>query len=114
MTTICCTRKEMACDSRISCDTGEYSNGAGKILRIGDALVGYAGSISAACKFLAWFADQSKERPAFDDDDGFDAVALTAKGIFSYNNTTYCMRVMEKHYAIGSGSAAATAAMMCG
>ena len=104
----------MACDSRISCDTGEYSNGAGKVLRIGDALVGYAGMVSAACKFLAWYADQSKERPTFDDDDCVDAVVLTSKGIFSYSNSTYCMRIMEKHFCIGSGSSAATAAMLCG
>jgi hypothetical protein len=113
MTTIACNREEMACDSRSSYDGGEFFTCDDKIERIGDSLVGCAGKFSSIFKFLAWFRNQSAERPEMDDED-FTAVVLNRKGIWIYDGTTYPSRVAQTSFAIGSGSQGAFAAMLCG
>ena len=114
MTTIACNRREMACDSRSSFDNGEYLTTDDKIERIGDSLVGCAGNWPAIFKFIAWFKDQTKERPDFTDDDEFTAVVLNRRGIYVYDGSTYPSRACHNFFAIGSGSMAARAAMLCG
>lgn len=114
MTTIACSRKEMACDSRSSFDSGEYMTCDDKILRIGDSIVGCAGNWGAIFKFMAWFRDQTKDRPDFSDDDDFTAIVLNKKGIYVYDGSTYSSRACDPFFAVGSGSMAARAAMLCG
>ena len=115
MTTIACSRREMACDSRSSFENGEYLTSDDKIERIGDSLVGCAGTWPAIFKFLAWFRDQTRDRPDFSgDDDDFTAVVLNKKGIFVYDGSTYPCKVSDPFFVTGSGSMAARAAMLCG
>ena len=113
MTTIACSRDEMACDSRISFESGEFVACDDKVERIGNCLVGCAGDVAAIFKFLAWFRNQERDRPDFDEKE-FDAIVLNKNGIYYYSGTTYPCRVRDPHFAIGSGSMAAKAAMHCG
>lgn len=111
MTTIAASRKEMACDSRASGDDGEYHNCDDKVERIGGDLVGCAGDWEDIYAFLAWFKDQSKERPEIEN---CLALVLNRKGLWLYANTTYPSKVAEPFFAIGTGSMAARAAMKWG
>lgn len=113
MTVIVCNRKEMSCDSRSSYENGEFYTCDDKIERIGAALIGCAGSIDAIFKFLEWYRTKG-ERPSFDGEDRVEVVELDKDGIWSYSNSTYRMKVCDPFFAIGSGSMAARAAMLCG
>src|SRR5690349_5802076 len=113
MTTIAVSRHEMACDSRSSYDDGDFFACDDKIERIGDELVGCAGKYGDIFKFLAWYKNQSGERPDLTDSD-FTAVVLNRRGIFVYDGTTYPSRIAQSFFTIGSGSKAAKAAMLCG
>jgi ATP-dependent protease HslVU (ClpYQ) peptidase subunit len=120
MTTIACNRESMAADSRTSFGDGEFTVVDDKIERIGSALVGCAGSTPAIWRFLQWFRNQergidldSDKRPEFTEDE-FHAVVLNASGIFWYANSTYPSKIKEPFFAMGSGSQAAKAAMLCG
>lgn len=113
MTTIAVDRKSMSCDSRSSYDDGEYFTCDDKVERIGKSLVGCAGSHENISKFIEWFRDQSKDRPDFGDDP-MTAVELTKDGIYVYSSTTYRSKVRDPFFAVGSGSMAARAAMLCG
>jgi hypothetical protein len=85
-----------------------------KIERIGGALVGCAGDVSAIFRFLAWYRNPGSERPEFTNDDSFTAAVLDNKGIHVYFNSTYPSRVRDSFFAFGSGGMAAKAAMLCG
>lgn len=112
MTTIACSRHEMACDSRSSMDT-EFFTCGDKVVRIGECLVGCAGSYSAIFKFLAWFERQTQDRPEFEDG-SFTALVLDARGIRLFSDSTYGGWVTDKFIGIGTGGMAAKAAMLCG
>ena len=114
MTTIACSRTEMACDSRSSFDNGEYMTSDDKVERIGDSLVGCSGSWSAIFRFLQWYRNQHTERPDFSDDSDFTAVVLHKSGIWVFDGCAYPSKICDKSFAIGSGSMAARAAMLCG
>ena len=113
MTTIAVSRVAMAADSRTRWDTGEFLTCDDKIEEIGESLVGCAGDVAAIFKFLQWFRNQDRERPEFDDKN-FDAVVLDSTGIYLYAGTTYPSRIRDPDFAIGTGSMAAKAAMLCG
>ena len=114
MTTIACSRTEMASDSRTSFENGEFLTCDDKIERIGECLVGCCGNTDSIFKFLAWFRNQEKERPEFSDGDSFIAVVLNKRGIFYYNDSTYSSRVRDPFFTTGTGGMAAKAAMLCG
>lgn len=112
MTTIVATRKCMAADSRVSGDGVIYNTT--KVMRIGDNLVGVAGTVSATTRFLSWFG---KGCPAdgvtFSDDDDFSGLVLNAKGLFYYAECCDPDKICNPFAAIGSGAQAALAAMHC-
>ena len=113
MTTIACTRVEMACDSRISWEN-EFATCDDKVLRLGDDLIGTSGSTESIFKFLDWYRTRG-EKPSFEgEDQRFEAVVLNKTGIYIYVNSIYPMRLRESAYATGSGGMAAKAAMICG
>jgi hypothetical protein len=114
VTTLACNRREMACDSRTSYGDGEFTVCDDKIERIGDSLIGCAGNVESIFKFLSWFKNQERERPEFSESDSFSAIVLNKRGMYWFCNTTYPSKVCEPFFALGSGSMAAKAAMLCG
>jgi 20S proteasome alpha/beta subunit len=112
MTTIAVSRSEMACDSRSSYDNGEWYLCDDKIIRLADELIGCSGEVADIFKFLAWYRSTGElERPELKD---MEAVVLNADGLFHYSSSTYGSRICQPFFAIGSGSMAANAAMLCG
>jgi hypothetical protein len=112
VTVIVCDRKSMACDSRMSFGT-EFATCDDKVQRIGNELLGCAGSTDAIFKFIEWYRTKG-DRPEMPDDENFEIVVLNAKGIWLYVNSLYPIKILEPFYAAGAGSKAGKAAMLCG
>lgn len=114
MTTIVCTRQGMASDSMAS--DGITSTSVTKIKRIHGCLVGVAGVFTEANKFFNWLenADIEEDIPV-PDMEHVSALVLTSKGdIMLYDHSLSPYFIDSPFTAIGSGSAAALAAMHCG
>lgn len=120
MTTIAANRKCMAADRKVTDDNGRRT--AKKIVRIGDAIVGCAGSSGACNKFIRYLEvkatcadDEEADLPDFEKDDELSALILTPEGLFTVA-TKDCEleEVLDPFYAIGSGGMAALAAMHLG
>ena len=109
MTTIAVKGKVMACDSRLAVGDRHYICND-KVVRIGDALVGAAGTANDIAKFITWFEDKG-EMPKVED---IDALVLDARGLWHYVNDCYGTRVIGGCWASGTGGQAAHAAMLCG
>lgn len=109
MTTIVCTRAEMASDSQLS---GDYRASAKKLWKIGGNVVGVAGAYAPCMSFLRWLKGEQEEEP---DMDSVDAMVLTKDGrILHYNGSVEPFEVEDEFSAIGSGAQAAMAAMHMG
>lgn len=108
----------MAADSRVTIHTEE--GGARvtrciKIFRRRDAVIGLAGESEPGLVFLDWYGT-GKPAPAvlIDAEADFTALVLTAKGLFEFGK--YCMpeKILDKFWAVGSGSKVALGAMHMG
>lgn len=111
MTTIAADRRSMAADRKLSyCET---SHQVVKIRRIGQAIVGCAGSSGAACKFMRWLEEgkPTDAIPKFAKDDELSALVLTPEGLFLFDLSCEPDEIVDGRCAIGSGSHAALAAM---
>jgi len=83
-----------------------------KVERIGDSLYATAGGAADGERFYAWIRRNRRgKRPVVSE--GFDALALTPKGLFLFDSELYPMPLINPH-AIGSGGKAARAAMAAG
>ena len=113
MTTIAANRRMMAGDQRVT--DGDRSFRTRKIRRIGDAIVGAAGTGPAIGKFFQWLADgQQDDPPKMVKDDELDALVLTPAGLFCYGTDCTAEEVLDDFYAVGTGAQAALAAMHLG
>jgi ATP-dependent protease HslVU (ClpYQ) peptidase subunit len=113
MTTVIATEKEMAGDSKITNMATHFESR--KIFRCknGDIL-GIAGSVTDAMKFLEWYedgADRSKD-PGFDNSD-FEILVIKHDGLFIFDDSLMPIRIDSGMCAIGSGKMAAMAAFYC-
>lgn len=114
MTTIACSRTEMACDSRTSASE-IYFTTTDKVIRIRDCLVGSSGNLDSVAKFIDWFTKGGHGEPIdFDDGDDFESIVLHKSGIYIYSNSCRPRRIVGKFCSTGSGDMAALAAMLCG
>jgi hypothetical protein len=110
MTTIACNHKEMAADSLTQWDGTKWEEI--KILRVGNAIIGTAGSSKDTPMFCAWYVDQDKKKPKLGND--FQGMVLRPDGVYLYDANCDPVRVERGFHAIGSGEKAALAAMLCG
>ena len=105
----------MAADTRVS--VGDVCFPGTKIFRIGEAVVGIAGEGIAMMKFMYWAMAgfQAEALPEVSKDDGeFSALVLNKDGLFAYDDSFWPEKIRRDFHAIGSGGAAALAAMMLG
>lgn len=115
MTTVVATRTALYSDSK--CSEGNVSFKTTKLFQVGDSLLGVAGTLTAALKFIKWFKKQDHDEPPIlkdADGDDFDVLEVSPKGIFMWDNDLTPIEVLDPFYAIGSGRLAALAALHLG
>ncbi len=113
MTTIAANRSEMAGDSKVTDDDTSFRGR--KVHRVGEAVVGAAGTGPAISKFIKWLrAGDLDARPKFDKDDELAALVLTPAGLFAYGTELEPEEIDDPFYAVGTGKQAALAAMRLG
>jgi ATP-dependent protease HslVU (ClpYQ) peptidase subunit len=113
MTTIVATRDRIVCDSQVTHGNTLYR--ADKVEVVRGALVGVAGGNEQTGQFLRWFKDGAKasKTPVITDPE-FDVIVLDRSGLRIYTSSFEPDRITDPYYAIGTGSYAALAAMLCG
>lgn len=111
MTTICASRQhgQMAGDTRLN--IGAVYAPTKKVFEVNGRLVGAAG-LSIHCNaFIDWL--NGGDKPDFEDE-SFEALVLDHEGLWYYEADCHPMKIERDFHAIGSGSQAAIAALMCG
>lgn len=112
MTTIVCSRSEMAADSMAS--DGDTKAEITKIRAVRGGYVGIAGDVALANHFMEWLKAGAKEDPGFDLKK-VGALYLTKDGkILCYDGYYVPYEVHGDFAAIGGGAQAALAAMHMG
>ena len=119
MTTICADARVglMAADSRVS--WGNIPSVTRKIHRIGNTLIGTAGSDENGRIFADWYAKGAKrnDEPTFDvgenGEEDFEALILDKSGLFWCSSKCVLVPV-ENIWAIGSGMQVALALLRSG
>jgi len=101
----------MACDSHV---TGGFTTSSRKIRKKNNCIVGYAGDWIAGEYFADFYLGNSEETPDRDTDDDLEMLVLKTTGIYLVDYRFREVKVYGKHYAIGSGSQGAMAAMNMG
>lgn len=112
MTTIfaCAKAGVMVCDSRYTSDTEWFP--MTKVFRVGDELIGLAGSVRDATSWLRWYVEGKKgQRPK---GDGFSALILRKDGLYAVSSDAFEMLIERGYYGIGSGGGIAVGAFMAG
>lgn len=115
MTTIACSLKglSMAADSRVNLDAIHFPSK--KIEIIQGSIVGAAGDSVNINAFLSWLKKPKRSTPPdIAEGTDFEGLVLTKDGIYWYESDFVPLKVERDFHAIGSGAAAAIAAMMCG
>ncbi len=118
MTVIAWDGKTLAADKRG--ENAGFTFAMRKIFRVGDRLIGFAGSAGRIGEFLAWFeagADPKTypENKFGDGDSSVWMVAIRRDGtIEKYEESGYPIIVEGRQFASGSGRDYATAAMYLG
>jgi ATP-dependent protease HslVU (ClpYQ) peptidase subunit len=117
MTIICWDGHTLAGDKRNNIGTGHLTTT--KVKRIGDVLLGCAGSTGKIWEFQDWVARGRKPEdcPIFqrDEKEFVEALLIDAQGrCWGYAETPYPFLIENKFWAIGSGREFAMGAMFCG
>lgn len=111
MTTIVCTRSSIFADKR---STGGHIMRVTKLFRVNGSIIGIAGNIEQALRFVEW-RRTPEAKPAFADNSNFAALELTADGgIIWWGAEMVGIPVEDEYFAIGSGSAYALGALAMG
>ena len=86
-----------------------------KVKRIGQSVVGCAGSGESISKFLRWLEDGSQDDPPkLGKDAELEAIVLTPAGLFVYGTDCQPEEILDEFFACGTGAPAALAAMHMG
>jgi ATP-dependent protease HslVU (ClpYQ) peptidase subunit len=113
MTTVVATRDRIVCDSQVT--HGQTTYHTSKVESYRGALIGVAGPNEQLGQFLRWYKGGRKpgKTPLITDPE-FDVIVLDKNGLHIYTSSFVPDNISDPHYAIGSGSYAALAAMLCG
>lgn len=119
MTTIVADRRMMAADRRVTDDSG-VRHGK-KIVRMGDAIIGCAGTSSVCVAFMRYLStliecgdDEEATRPTLGKDEELSVLILTPDALYVCDESCEFEEITDSFYAVGSGSKAALAAMYLG
>ena len=118
MTVIAASLKNlmMASDSRMN--IGDANFPCQKIFKIGNMLVGAAGTSTAINTFFKYLEDLQKnkktKRPELDAESELEALVMDAEGIYYYEHDCVPTKILREYHAIGCGGSPALAALMCG
>jgi len=110
MTTIAYKSGVMACDSQIS--GGFISTCPDKVI-LGKCAVGFTGDYVAGYQGALFLAGESQERPDYAEDDT-EYIVVDAGKIWIADSRLRIAPIGDKFWSIGSGCAAAMAAMYMG
>lgn len=108
MTTIAANLKSLCSDTFSTTSVIGYQ--VTKVLRVGDAIVGCAGSTYKCEAFLSWFGKGGRA-PKFSNIDRFEALLLDSTGLYVFHNDLTRERLIKGFHAIGSGQQYAIGAM---
>lgn len=109
MTTIAATKDMIAADRRVDVDGVAYY--AGKLYNIDDFLIGAAGDNEAIMRFLDWWPKREDRRLRINRKLEFEAIVLSHAGLWVYDHAGIPDVISDGIVAIGTGRAAAMAAM---
>lgn len=111
MTTIVCNRTSMAADKRV---TGGPMFKTTKIFRVRGSLLGIAGNVEQALRFIDWRRN-SGAQPQFVEQPNIEVIELTSDGkLFYWGAEMIGIPIEGSCYAIGSGASLALGAMEMG
>ena len=116
MTTIVGNKQKLVSDSKIIMETKDdetYYEGP-KLYTKGEAIIGTAGSHSLGEQFVKWYGTKKKRPKEFGKDVDFEALVLTKKGLYHYDEYLSGGKVTQEWFAIGSGAKAALGALHAG
>jgi 20S proteasome alpha/beta subunit len=112
MTTIAASAAEGVMVSDSKCTTGPTWFPTTKVFRIGDELVGCAGTVKHWQDFLKWYRGGKRgTRPKGGE---YSALILRKDGVYSFDSDGCEMRIERGFHAAGSGEHAAIAVMLAG
>lgn len=115
-TTIAYDGLELVADSQGTIDQTKVFD-CRKIYRIGDECVGYAGSVNAAQKWLAWYSKKDQRQyPKFDKEDDFEIMVVDSPNhvqLWFPGDKTPRVEITGP-WAIGSGGKFALGALRAG
>lgn len=112
MTTIFADAKKgvMVCDSKAVGGGTWYE--VQKVYRVGDELVGFAGSLKECLAWLEWYSNGRHGKPP--KLESFEALCLRADGLYEFCSDGLELQVERGYHGVGSGGACAVAAFMAG
>lgn len=112
MTTVVCTRTQMASDSRAS--GGDATTTIPKIFRIRGGLLGIAGTVADCMAFVSWFR-RGCDPENVPDMSEVSALYLDKNGkIVHFDHSPYSYEIKADFAVLGSGGMAAAAALHMG
>lgn len=117
MTTIAADKAKMVSDSKI---TMENKGGDTAILNCskitvkGRAIIGTCGESYLGDEFIKWYGTRKKKPACFGKNADFEALVLTEKGLYHYDEFLSGGRLDNQWFAVGSGSFAALGALHAG
>jgi hypothetical protein len=84
-----------------------------KLYRKRNAIIGVAGSHVLGEQFIQWYGTR-KKKPKFPPKAEFEALVLTEKGLYHFDEDFSVSKVVNEWFAIGSGAHAALGALYAG
>lgn len=100
----------LAADTQVSAD-GALSY-VTKLFRARGGVIAISGDLYNAMQFVRWYGDHRKPRP--DKDAGIECIVVDAQGVAIWNEALSRIHPLGDFCAVGTGQAAAMAAMHAG
>lgn len=93
----------VAADSQVS---GGVPQTTQKLVRVKGAIIGVAGDLEEATRFVNWYKDRRKAIPQFsrEEDDDWEAIVVTKSKVEWWGPGGVPIPITEPYYAIGTGA----------
>jgi hypothetical protein len=119
MTTIVGTKDRLVSDSKIIMDkvnekAGSTQYTGPKLYRKGSVIIGTAGGFDMGEAFMKWYGTKKKKPSGFGKGADFEALVLTEKGLYHFDEFLCGGLVEQPFFAVGSGAQAALGALHMG